>query len=79
MLYLIQFFQNDKYCRSGSRIPLAASGVVGQDDQVGQNNTGLVVSDEEECVGAKLCIASSGQCCFVKTDGREGFRCPDSC
>ena len=57
----------------------AASGVVGQADQVGQTKIGLVVSDGEECVDANLCIAASGQCCVVGGDGRGGFRCPDSC
>ena len=58
----------------------AASGVVGQADQVGQTNIGLVVSNDEECVGAMLCIATATrQCCFVEADGRGGFRCPESC
>ena len=57
-----------------------ASGVVGQSDQVGQTNIGLVVSNDEECVGAMLCIATATrQCCFVEADGRGGFRCPESC
>ena len=58
---------------------MAASGLVGQDDQVGQNNTGLLMSVLEECVAAELCKASSGQCCFVEADVRGGVRCPDSC
>ena len=65
MLYLIQLFQNDKYCRSNSLPPWAASGVVGQDDQVGQNNTGLVVSDEEESIGVLLPVASAASFLFA--------------
>ena len=62
-----------------------ASGVVGQSDQVGQTNIGLVVSDKEECVGAMVCIAPSGQCCVFQGNteeiglGGDGIRCPESC
>ena len=64
---------------SAASFLFAASGVVGQEDQVGQTKIGLVVSDGEECVDANLCIAASGQCCVVGGDGRGGFRCPESC
>merc|ERR1711879_516939 len=64
--------------RGAARIPGATVGARGT---VG---TGGIVADgaPEECAGSKLCVAASGQCCFLVTNQRSlsaSPQCPPSC
>ena len=64
---------------------LALSGIASNTAEArGTVGTGGIVADgaPEECAGSKLCVAATGQCCFLVTNQRSlsaSPQCPPSC
>ena len=64
---------------------LALSGIASNTAEArGTVGTGGIGADgaPEECAGSKLCVAASGQCCFLVTNQRSlsaSPQCPPSC
>ena len=61
--------------------PLAVSGVAAAGVAVGGAGAGGIAGggDGEECAGSMLCVAASGQCCFLRMSPRGPPECPSSC